>query len=232
MVSLDEAVIARLEKGGKRYEILVDPDLVDTWKRTPENVELDDLLATDEVWSDARNGERPTEEQLINTFGTTDLEPCVSKILTDGSIQLTTQQRKNLVEEKKRKIIHSISSEAIHPKTMLPHPPIRIEGALDEVRFSIDPFLSIEKQVKAAVDAIRHLIPLKFATARLAFRIPGKSYGGAQRLLRDSIVKDEWLENGDWACVVEVPSGSRIDFISNVANIVPDLEVKVLEESL
>ena len=32
MVSLDDAVIARLEKGGSRYEILVDPDLVDAWK--------------------------------------------------------------------------------------------------------------------------------------------------------------------------------------------------------
>ena len=31
MVSLDDAVIARLEKGGSRYEILVDPDLVDAW---------------------------------------------------------------------------------------------------------------------------------------------------------------------------------------------------------
>ena len=47
MVSLDDAVIARLEKGGKRYEILVDPDLVDAWKDDPESVELDDLLATD-----------------------------------------------------------------------------------------------------------------------------------------------------------------------------------------
>ena len=32
MVSLDNAVVARLEKGGKRYEILVDPELVDQFK--------------------------------------------------------------------------------------------------------------------------------------------------------------------------------------------------------
>ena len=32
MVSLDDAVLARLEKGGKRYEALVDPDLVEQWK--------------------------------------------------------------------------------------------------------------------------------------------------------------------------------------------------------
>ena len=50
MVSLDDAVVARLEKGGKRYEILVDPELVEQFKSDPNSVDLDDLLATDEIW--------------------------------------------------------------------------------------------------------------------------------------------------------------------------------------
>ena len=62
MVSLDDAVLARLEKGGNRYEILVDPELVDNWKGDPESVSLDELLAIDEVWSDAKGGDRPTSE--------------------------------------------------------------------------------------------------------------------------------------------------------------------------
>ena len=62
MVSLDDAVLARLEKGGSRYEILVDPQLVDNWKSDNESVEISDLLAIEEVWSDARAGERPTSE--------------------------------------------------------------------------------------------------------------------------------------------------------------------------
>ena len=45
MVSLDDAVLARLEKGGSRYEILVDPQLVDDWKSDNESVELSELLA-------------------------------------------------------------------------------------------------------------------------------------------------------------------------------------------
>ena len=54
MVSLDDAVLARLEKGGSRYEILVDPDLVENWKEDDQSVEIGDLLAIEEVWSDAR----------------------------------------------------------------------------------------------------------------------------------------------------------------------------------
>ena len=132
MVSLDDAVLARLEKGGKRYEILVDPDLVDSWKEDPESVSLDDLLATEEVWSDARGGERPTSESLENVFGSSELYACVSKILKEGSIQLTTAQRKRMIGEKKRQIVNEIASTATDPKTKLPHPRTRIENALEE----------------------------------------------------------------------------------------------------
>ena len=50
MVSLDDAVLARLEKGGKRYEALVDPDLVEQWKEDSSNIELDDFMAMDEIF--------------------------------------------------------------------------------------------------------------------------------------------------------------------------------------
>ncbi len=148
MVSLDDAVIARFEKGGSRYEILVDPDLVAQWKDNPENVDFEEMLATDEVWSDARAGDRPTAEALQNIFGTTDLVPCVERILRDGSIQLTTMQRKKMVENKRKQIINAIATTATDPKTRSPHPPIRIEHALDEARFSVDPFLSVERQAR------------------------------------------------------------------------------------
>ena len=130
MVSLDDAVIARLEKGGSRYEILVDPDLVDAWKDDPSSVDLDELLAVSEVWTDSRNGERPTSDALESVFGSNDLQQCVEIILKQGSIQLTTAQRKKMVEEKKLRIINEIATTATDPKTRMPHPRTRIELSL------------------------------------------------------------------------------------------------------
>ena len=104
MVSLDDAVLARLEKGGSRYEILVDPELVELWKGDNESVEFGELLAIEEVWSDARAGERPTGEALEKTFGTSEILACARIILDKGGIQLTTSQRKQMVEEKKLQI--------------------------------------------------------------------------------------------------------------------------------
>jgi len=229
MVSLDDAVLARLEKGGKRYEILVDPELVDDWRDDPESVSLDDLLAIDEVWSDAKGGERPTTEALENVFGTTEISVCAAKILNEGNIQLTTLQRRRMVDEKKRQIVNEIASTATDPKTKLPHPRTRIENALEEIRFAVDPFKSTESQVEDAIKDLRPIIPLQFITIRLAFKVQGRDYGGVSQLLRDSIQKEEWLSDGTWACVVSVPGGMKNDLIGRVASRSSDVEVRELD---
>lgn len=229
MVSLDDAVLARLEKGGSRYEILVDPELVDEWKKDHASVSLDDLLATDEIWNDAKSGDRPTTDALESVFGSTDLLTCVEKILLDGNIQLTTVQRKNLIAEKRTKIIHQIATTATDPRTKLPHPKTRIELALDEIKFSIDPFLSLERQVQDAIKQLKPVIPLAFITVRLAFKVPGSDYGGVHRLLRESIKKEEWLSDGSWVCVVEAPGGMKNELISQVAQRSSEVSVKELD---
>ena len=162
MVSLDDSVLARMEKGGKRYELLVDPEMVDDFKNDPDSVNIDDFLAMDEVFHDARGGERPTEEAIENTFGTQDILEIAKTILNKGSIQLTTNQRKAIVEKMRQKIIHHIHSQAVDPKTKSPHPVTRIELALEESRYSVDPFKKLELQIKDAVDKLKVLIPFIF----------------------------------------------------------------------
>ena len=228
MVSLDDAVLARLEKGGKRYEVLVDPDLVDQWKSDSSAIELDDFMAMDEIFHDARAGERPTEDALMNTFQTLDVETILNIILEKGSIQLTTAQRKARVEHMRQQIIHHIHSQAIDPKSKSPHPRTRIELALEESKYSVDPFKRLEDQVKDAIAKLKPLIPLSFESVRLAFRIPGSAYGSVSQLLRTHQQKEGWLENGDWACVIEIPAGMKGDVIGQVLKRANDAEVKEL----
>ena len=228
MVSLDNAVLARLEKGGKRYEALVDPDLVEQWKEDSSSIQLDEFMAMDEIFHDARAGERPTEEALMNAFETLDVETILKFILDKGSIQLTTAQRKARVEHMRQQIIHHIHSQAIDPKSKSPHPRTRIELALQESKYSVDPFKRLEEQIKDAIAKLKPLIPLSFESVRLAFRVPGSAYGSVSQLLRTYQKKEGWLENGDWACVIEVPAGMKGDIIGQVLKRSNDAEVKEL----
>jgi ribosome maturation protein SDO1 len=228
MVSLDNSVLARIEKGGKRYEALVDPDRIEEWKLDPSKFDLDDVMAMDEIFHDARSGERPTEEILMKTFETLDVDKILMIILKKGSIQLTTAQRKARVETMRQQIIHHIQTQAIDPRSKSPHPRTRIELALEESKYTVDPFKRLEDQVKDAIAKLKPLIPLSFESVRLAFRIPGSSYGSVNNLLRSYQEKEGWLENGDWACVVEIPAGMKGDIIGQVLKRASDAEVKEL----
>ena len=228
MVSLDKAVLARLEKGGKRYEILVDPALVEVFKESPDEVDINDFLAMDEVFHDARGGERPTAEAIEKVFGSQDIVVITSTILEKGSIQLTTAQRKQMVENMRQQIIHRIHSEAVDPKTKSPHSKTRIELALDESRYSVDPFKRLEEQVKDAIAKLKPLIPLSFETVRLAFKVPGSAYGSVSQLLRTHQQKEGWLEDGSWACVIECSAGMKEEIIGQVMRRSSDAEVKEL----
>jgi ribosome maturation protein SDO1 len=228
LVSLDDAVIARYERHGKRFELLVDPDLVELWKGDPSSVDLDKLVAIEDVFHDARGGERPTSEVLERAFETSEFPTIVEKILSQGTIQLTAVQRKKMVELKRRQIIQHIQSNAIDPRAKTPHPLTRIELALDESRFSVDPFKRLEEQIKDAIKVLKPLIPLSFENTRLAFRVSGKQYGSVSQLLRQYKEKEEWLENGDWACIIEIPAGMKADLISKVMNRDSDAEYKEL----
>ena len=228
MVSLDDAVIARYEKFGKRFELLVDSSLMDSWKEDSTNVQLDKLLAIEDVFHDARAGERPTGELLERAFETTDFQTIANIILSKGNIQLTANQRKKMIDLKKRQIIQYIQSNAIDPKSKTPHPHTRIELALDESRFSIDPFKKIDEQIKDAIKILKPLIPLSFENTRLAFKISGKQYGGVSQLLRQYKEKEEWLPNGQWVCIIEIPAGMKSDLISKVMKRDSDAEFKEL----
>ena len=131
MVNLDDAIVARLETYGETFEILLDPVAMDKIKAGKE-IDLIEYLAVEDVFNNARKGTRPTEEMISKAFGTTDMKEIAQKIIAKGEVQITAEQRKEMLLAKKKQIVTYIAANAINPQTKLPHPPLRIELALDE----------------------------------------------------------------------------------------------------
>jgi ribosome maturation protein SDO1 len=100
MVSLDRAVIARYKHSKKIFEILVDPDGAERM-RGGGQVDLEDLLAADEVFTDAAKGEKATEKDLMDAFSTTEPSEIVKKIIKEGELHLTTEAAEDRGEAEK-----------------------------------------------------------------------------------------------------------------------------------
>jgi ribosome maturation protein SDO1 len=231
LVRIDDAVVARLDTHGSHFEILVDPELAAKVKQG-ETVELDDLLAVQEILKDARKGDKASAEKIGEIFGTHDLMEVVKRIIAEGEIQLTTDQRRSMVEEKRKAIVEFISRNAVDPRTGLPHPPLRIEKAMEEARSKIDPFEPVESQVKRIVKELRVLLPLRFEIRTIAIRIPaehtGKAYGHIKGY--GELLKQEWQKDGSWIGLIDLPVGMEQEFYSIIGKATAgEAETKIVE---
>lgn len=230
MVSLDESVIARLKKGKHQFEVYVDPDGAFAFRRG-EKINIEDIIAVESVFSDAGQGDHISESELESAFGTTDIMEAAKNIILHGELQLTKEQRKHILEEKTRQIITVIAQNAINPQTMTPHPPARIERAMEEAKVHIDLYKSVEEQVNIVMKAIRPIIPIRFEEINIAVKVPGeyaaKSYGEISKFA--TLVRNEWQGDGSWVAVVKMPAGMQNDFYSLVNHLTKgDAETKIL----
>lgn len=217
MVTLDEAVTAKLDKSGLEMQILVDPEIALHFREEKGNIkiDLDDLLAVEGVFvGPARDGAKASDEEMMKVFGTKDIMEAVKQILLKGDLQLTTDQRRRMVERKKRLIIEHIARNAINPQTKAPHPPTRIETAMDEARIHLDPFKSVDKQVEEVLKAIRPLIPIRIETVQIAVKFPATHAGKAMATLHGwgELKQQAWQSDGSFICVVEIPGGMQTEF--------------------
>ena len=209
MVSLEDAVIARLEAGGHRFEILVDPNEAQAFKEGDE-IDWEDSIAVDGVWADSAKGERSPENILNDFFKSSDLINIYKKILTEGTIQLTSEQKKEMVDNKRKQILSHIVANAMNPQTGGAHPPQRIENAIIEAKYNFDPIRSVERQVEEIVRRIRPLIPISFEKVKAAVKIPaiyvGKCYGQMSGL--GTIENEEYQSDGSWIGIVKMSAAS------------------------
>ncbi|MBU0530400.1 MAG: ribosome assembly factor SBDS [Candidatus Aenigmatarchaeota archaeon] len=209
MVSLDKAVITRISKGSKNFEILVDPDKALEYKKGSP-ISIDNILAVNEIFTDSKKGERASDADLQEAFGTTDKLKIAENIIKNGQLQLTTEQRRHILEEKKKQIADIIFKQAVDPKTKIPHPVTRILNAMDEVHVNIDPFKSANDQVEQIIDKLRTILPLSIEVIEVAIKVPIQHAGKASSAIRSiSKVKSEEWKSEYWFVLVEIPAGMQ-----------------------
>jgi ribosome maturation protein SDO1 len=219
MISLDEAVTAKLESHGERFEVLVDPDAALEIKRGEFEGELEDVIAAEDVFEDAASGDRPSESALEEVFDTTDPLEVIPQVIRDGEIQITAEQRREMQEQKHKQLVDRITRNAVNPQMDdAPHPPERIESALEETDFRIDPMETVESQVDEALDALRPVIPIRFDTVTVAVQLPADYAGSGQAKVREfgDLQSEEWQPDGSWIGVIEFPAGLQNDFYDQV----------------
>ncbi|MDP3918611.1 MAG: ribosome assembly factor SBDS [Nanoarchaeota archaeon] len=232
MVNVDKAIIARIKKGGETFEILVDCDKALSYREGTLD-SLDDVLATEDIFSDVKQGEHASENTLKKIFHTEDQMEIIKVILKEGEIQLTADHKNKLRDEKKKQIVQFIHRNAINPTSGAPHPIDRINNAMEEAKVKIDEFKKAEDQVQDVISKLRPLIPLKIEVRELEIVIPSEHAGNAYNVLQRfaKVLKSDWLNNGGLKALIEIPAGIQEELENELGKMTKgDFELKILNK--
>jgi len=224
--------LSRLKKGGKNFEVVVDPDNAIAFKKGNE-IDIHDVLKGEHVFTDAKKGVFAPENDMKSLFNSSDPIKVAEIILKTGEIQLTTEYRDKLREEKKKRIIGLIQRNAADPKTMLPHPLTRIENAFEQVKCKIDEMKSAEEQVDEVVKALRTVLPIKIDQVLMQLHVPPQyahqAYGVIKR--GGGIKQETWGNDGSLVVKIEIPAGMQDEVTGKLNEMTHGgVDIKILGE--
>ena len=213
----DKVTVVRYTYSGDKFELLVKPDPAFDYK-TGKLSEISKILISEEIYTDSNKGTRATNEKLNQVFKTTDPAKIAEIIMKKGELNLTTEQRKKMTSEKRKQLVTFIAKTYVDPRSHLPHPPLRIEQALDDGRISIDPFKNIDEQVKEVVEKLRPIIPLKSENIILEISVPAQFVAQSYTVLKSTgtLKKEDWQTNGSLKAILEIPAAARPNVIDRL----------------
>jgi len=217
---MTDVTLVRYSFEGEKFEIMVKPDPALDYKLGRKK-DLSAILVSDEIYTDSGKGTRPSVEKLLKAFKTEDQTEIAEIILQKGDLNLTTDQRRKMIEEKKKQIVTFIAKTYVDPRTHLPHPPLRIEQAMKDGRVSVDPQKNIDEQVKDIVEKLRSIIALKSENLQLEITIPAQYASQSYAILKStgSLKKEEWQNNGSLKAILEIPAAARPNVIDRLGSI-------------
>jgi ribosome maturation protein SDO1 len=214
-----DVTLVRYSYEGEKFEIMVKPDPALDFKMGKKK-DISAVLVSDEIYTDSGKGTRPSSEKLLKAFNTEDQTEIAQIILEKGDLNLTTDQRRKMIEDKKKQIVTFIAKTYVDPKTHLPHPPLRIEQAMKDGRVSIDPQKNVDEQVKEIVEKLRSIIALKSESLQLEIVIPAQFASQSYAVLKSvgSLKKEEWQNNGSLKAILEIPAAARPNVIDRLGS--------------
>lgn len=217
---MSEVTTARYSFESEKFEILVKPDPALEYK-LGKRKEISSVLISDEIYADSNKGTKPSTEKLLKAFKTEDQTEIAKQILLKGDLNLTTAQRRKMIDIQKKRVVEFIVKTYVDPRTHLPHPPLRVEQALKDARISIDPQKNINDQVKDIADRLRSIIPLKSETLELVITVPAQYVSQSYAVLKSTGVlkKEDWQSNGSLKAILEISASARPTVIDRLGSI-------------
>ncbi len=206
------SVTARMKVKGKHYEI--DVNLDEALKLKAGKGNIFSALLSNQIFYDLKKGNIASQKDLMDAFGTSEINEIAKKIIISGEVQKTQEFRDEEKEKKIKQVVMLIVKNATDQNGR-PYTEERIRTAIHEVHYSFDN-RPIEKQMSDVIDKIKEIIPIKIETKKIKLKVPARYTGQTYGMLQEFKESEEWLSNGDLEVVMNIPAGLILDFYDKI----------------
>ena len=201
-------VEARIKIKGNNFEIIVDLDEALKVKKGQGDIRA--ALLSQSIYYDLKKGTLASKTDLQEAFNTLDVFEIAKKIVVSGEVQRTQEYRDEEREKKIKQVIAIILKNATDQNGR-PFTEERLKRAIEETHYSFDS-RPAEKQMPDLLNKLKEVIPIKIETKRIRIIVPAQYTGHVYGLLQEYKESEEWLDDGKFKVILNVPAGILNDF--------------------
>ena len=140
---MTDKTIVRYKFKKKIFEIVCKPKKITLYKQK-KITSLDKILISDDIYSDFKKCKKASESDLESVFKTKNKMDCIKLIIRNGNYQLTTEEIRENIKNKKIELVNYLHNNFVNPKTKKPYSIGIIEESIKNSKIRIDSNLSSE----------------------------------------------------------------------------------------
>lgn len=201
-MSKDYQIVRYYTSGKNTFEILTKPGTARSYRNG--KIGFSKVMFSDEIYLNHTKGDKPRHNDLLSVFGTSVIEDCVKIILEKGDISLSTAERREMINKKKREIINFVHKYYTDSRTKTMIPVTRIESAMDSIKLKIDLNRSAEEHVNSTIERqLKDILPMKKTVITGKLFIPHTYLGKSQAIISKWSTLERETYNGK-GCIMHV----------------------------
>ena len=206
--------VARIKKTGKNFEIFVDLDNALKFKKGMSKfIEAEG----DKIFSDSKKGFAASNSDLMQAFGTNDVNAVAQIIVKQGEILVTQEHRDEERDKKIKQVVDFIVTNSVD-QSGRPYTPDKIKNALEQAHVNIKN-VPVENQINDIIRELSKIIPIKIEKKKFEIIVPAIYTGQAYGIINPYKEEEKWLNNGDLNVIVACSGAMILPFFDKLNSV-------------
>ncbi|MFW6285798.1 MAG: ribosome assembly factor SBDS [Nanoarchaeota archaeon] len=218
MVSVDKSFEVKYKKKDNQFEVLVDFDNLQKFKKNPQELSVYDVLVDYKIFKDQKKGEVASSNLLKIVFPEMQEEEILKEILLKGECQIPTSYLNKLREQKKEQVINYIVESAINPVTKTKYTSSMIKGVVDKLNYNFNANTSYTQQAEEVLKLLKPKMPISIDKVKFNISIPpqyiGSFYGPFRKI--GEIKKEYYDKNSNLVIEIVINQGKKDELIEYI----------------